>query len=414
MGRGGAYNNLDDSQSDKIENEKQHIENEIIELPKEQMELINQKVEEILTGSPKEGEFRFLILGDENSQKPLLSKLLRVEKISWPPNTHTILYNTLDYIMKIDVEDYKFQLFFLSNINKLMKNSSLFNNACKKANGIVIFFNHRDPEGFTYVANFAKTLREKDSELEIILTSGYDNIPHLFYELKRLKEENEINNNNDYNKLISELMINTLNRTKERNEEIQYSLQMAINLQEQLYDQKVRRDFMEFMRLKEKSEKGEEIKIAPKNTIFISYSHKDSIWLERVQDVLKSLERGENIIRWDDTRIKAGEEWREEINQSLHSSQVAILLISNNFLASDFIANNELPPLLEAAKTRGTTILSLIISHSRFQKIESLARLQTVNNPDTEQLVKLGKGEQEDILVRLSDAVENAFKNTKF
>jgi hypothetical protein len=64
--------------------------------------------------------------------------------------------------------------------------------------------------------------------------------------------------------------------------------------------------------------------------------------------------------------------WREEIRAALARAGVAVLLISADFYASDFIAKNELPPLLEAARSeRGLVVLAVHINCSHFAVDES-------------------------------------------
>lgn len=142
--------------------------------------------------------------------------------------------------------------------------------------------------------------------------------------------------------------------------------------------------------------------------VFISYSHKDTAWLERLQVHLKPLEREGLIDRWDDTRLKPGKKWREEIKEALASTKVAVLLVSADFLASDFIAENELPPLLkaaEAAEADGATILSVILSSCRFTRTPELAQFQTVNRPE-QPLSSLTENEQEAVFDRVAQTIE--------
>ena len=119
-----------------------------------------------------------------------------------------------------------------------------------------------------------------------------------------------------------------------------------------------------------------------KLNIFVSYSHADMAWVERIHVHLKPLARDGYIDLWDDSRIKTGQPWRDEIRDALAQADAAVLLISADFYASDFIANHELPPLLEAAKSeRGLTILGVHIGYSRFDRDHLLSGYQTVNSP---------------------------------
>jgi hypothetical protein len=143
-----------------------------------------------------------------------------------------------------------------------------------------------------------------------------------------------------------------------------------------------------------------------KLTVFVSYSHTDEAWLKRVQVHLKPLARDGLLELWDDTQIKTGERWREAIKAALERADVAVLLISADFYASDFIANNELPPLLEATRSkRELVIAGLHIGYSRFDRDKILSEYQTVNTPD-EPIEDLSRAQQEKIFDKLARRIE--------
>jgi O-acetyl-ADP-ribose deacetylase (regulator of RNase III) len=117
--------------------------------------------------------------------------------------------------------------------------------------------------------------------------------------------------------------------------------------------------------------------------VFISYSHKDKKWLKRLQDMLKPLLRKGSLSIWDDTQIKAGATWRADIEDALKSAKAAVLLVSPDFLASDFIAENELPQLLEAAKSKDLKILWAYISPCLYEetKIKDYQAAHKISEP---------------------------------
>jgi hypothetical protein len=143
--------------------------------------------------------------------------------------------------------------------------------------------------------------------------------------------------------------------------------------------------------------------------VFVSYSHCDESWLKRLRVHLKPLERDYALDIWDDSKFVAGSRWRDEINLAIQSAKVAVLLISADFLASDFIINNELPPLLDAARKDGAVIMPLIVSPSRFKSTKTIAQFQAVNDP-LRPLITLPKAKQEEILVKMSEDIEKALE----
>ena len=133
------------------------------------------------------------------------------------------------------------------------------------------------------------------------------------------------------------------------------------------------------------------------NTVFVSYSHNDTAFLDRLRVHLRPLEKRGLMDLWDDTRIEAGDQWKAAIEEALGRARVAILLVSADFLASEFIVDNELPPLLSKAESDGTRIIPVIVKPCRFRRDKNLSRFQAINDPATP-LVSMSESEQDKCL----------------
>jgi pimeloyl-ACP methyl ester carboxylesterase len=106
------------------------------------------------------------------------------------------------------------------------------------------------------------------------------------------------------------------------------------------------------------------------NQIFVTYSHRDIEWLDRLKVMLAPyLHMAETELDlWDDTRLSAGEQWDIEIQRALSKAGVAVALVSADFLASAYITKHELPPLVKAAREGGTRLLWMYVSEAGWEE----------------------------------------------
>ena len=110
-------------------------------------------------------------------------------------------------------------------------------------------------------------------------------------------------------------------------------------------------------------------------TVFISYSHND----EKEKNTLLlhlGVLRGAGLIDlWSDDRIGGGAEWEIEIDEAMSRARIAILLISANFLNSEFILSKEVPVLLKHKEEQGLTVFPVIAKACAWKSFEWLRKL---------------------------------------
>lgn len=79
---------------------------------------------------------------------------------------------------------------------------------------------------------------------------------------------------------------------------------------------------------------------------------------------------------WSDDILSHGESWRKEIDKALGTAKAAVLLVTADFLASDFIQNTEVPTLLKQKKDQGLKVFPIIAKHCAWGAVPWLAELQ--------------------------------------
>jgi TIR domain len=82
-------------------------------------------------------------------------------------------------------------------------------------------------------------------------------------------------------------------------------------------------------------------------TIFISYAHEDEALRERLDKHLSHLKKQNLISVWHDRDIKAGTEWKHKIDTYLEQAHLILLLISPDFMASEYCYSIEMRRAME-------------------------------------------------------------------
>ena len=121
---------------------------------------------------------------------------------------------------------------------------------------------------------------------------------------------------------------------------------------------------------------------------------------------LKPLERSGKISTWSDKKIVPGADWMEEIRRALAVAKVAVMLVSPEFLASDFIHHQELGPLLEKTKRDGVIILWVPVRTCAV-KDSLLSQYQAVIPPE-KPISGMKKAEKDAAYLKIYEAIKEA------
>lgn len=113
--------------------------------------------------------------------------------------------------------------------------------------------------------------------------------------------------------------------------------------------------------------------------LFISYSHKDERFRNELETHLKLLQRQGRIEVWHDRKIEAGDEWKRKIDENLERAEMILLLISADFMASDYCYAIEMTRALERHENGEARVIPVIVRdcnwHSApFGKLQALPK----------------------------------------
>lgn len=108
-------------------------------------------------------------------------------------------------------------------------------------------------------------------------------------------------------------------------------------------------------------------------SIFISYSHLDEEWKNRLHKQLAVLKV--RLAVWNDRNIKGGEDWESQIRTAMDQANLAVLLVTADFLGSEFITKVEVPRLLERHRAGELLLYPIIVSFCPWKTVDWLRAL---------------------------------------
>lgn len=113
--------------------------------------------------------------------------------------------------------------------------------------------------------------------------------------------------------------------------------------------------------------------------VFYSYSHKDAQLRERLATYLAPLRQQKKIAEWYDREIKPGADWDTEISEQLNSAHLILLLVTEDFLASDYCFGVEVERALVRLKAGEVRVVPVLLrpclwQESRFSELQIIPR----------------------------------------
>lgn len=147
--------------------------------------------------------------------------------------------------------------------------------------------------------------------------------------------------------------------------------------------------------------------------IFICNSPKDHEWMKLVKKQLAVLASQNILYTWDETEIDAGQTRFEIIKKNIKSTDLAIFLITADFLASKSITKNIITPFLERRKKNEVIIYPILVKPCYWEKVPWISKMQTLPRDKTT-LSGIGEHQREALVVELLDEMWDSLRKKGF
>ncbi len=142
--------------------------------------------------------------------------------------------------------------------------------------------------------------------------------------------------------------------------------------------------------------------------IFVSYSHEDKSYLDRGEliEFIRGTIKSADI--WTDRAIDGGDLFDDVIQTAITRSHIAVLLISQAFLNSKYVAENELPKFLERAESEGVVVFPVMLSACQWPKHDWLKKRNFLpaEGQNVEQHYK-DKGDRKALYTKICEDLED-------
>jgi internalin A len=101
--------------------------------------------------------------------------------------------------------------------------------------------------------------------------------------------------------------------------------------------------------------------MADQPSIFVSYAHADTRWLNELDPHLNGLSLHAKVERFDDRQLFGGDDWNAEVKAALDRADIILLLVTANFIGSEYIHRVELPAALKRRQEDGSVVVPVLV-----------------------------------------------------